>query len=163
NVFVEQKAWAQAMSALERLIRVEPKPQIRSKYHRTAGMICLEHLGRFGDAADHFWAAIEGDPGYKRAADTLERMLRNHKSWKELPRFGPFSLKPLEPVDTDEKRAEQLRLWTNLGDLHAERLHDLESAIVAYEVARRLDPTPARREKLAAVCRSAGGKHLDAA
>ena len=60
------------------------KPQIRAKYHYTAGIICLEHLGRFADAADHLWASVEGDPGYKRSTRALEEMLRNHKSWKAL-------------------------------------------------------------------------------
>jgi len=160
NVFVEQKAWTQAMGVLDRLIRFEQRPATRAKYHYTAGIICLEHLGRFSDAADHLWASVEGDPGYQRFATALEEMLRNHKSWKELARFLSFSLQRLEPVDTDEKRAKQLRLWTELGELHREKLNDLDSAIVAYEVARRLDPTPARRQKLATACMAKGGEHL---
>jgi tetratricopeptide (TPR) repeat protein len=160
NVLVEQKAWSQAMNVIDKLIRGEAKPPVRAKYHYTAGIICLEHLGRFADAADHLWAAVEGDPGYKRAKVALEGMLRGHKSWKELARFWTFSLKHLEPIDSDEKRTEQLRLWTELGELYRERLNDPEDAVVALEVARRLDPTPARRQRLATACIAAGGKHL---
>jgi tetratricopeptide (TPR) repeat protein len=151
------------MACVDRLVATQPKPQIRAKYHYTGGIICLEHLGRFADAADHLWASVEGDPTYKRATKALEQMLRNHKSWKELERFYKFSLQQMGAIDSEEKRTEQLRLWTELGEIHRERLNDLDGAIVAYEVARRLDPTPARRQKLALACIAAGGKHLDMA
>jgi tetratricopeptide (TPR) repeat protein len=149
NVFVEQKSWTQALTVLDRLIKAEPKPQTRAKYHSTAGIICLEHLGRFADAADHLWAAVEGDPGYRRAATALENMLRDHKSWKELARYLQFAIRHLEPIATPEKRAEQIRLWALLGDVYRDRLKDPASAVVAFEVAFRLDPTGARRLRLA--------------
>jgi tetratricopeptide (TPR) repeat protein len=163
GVYIEQKAWRQALDVLGRLIRDQPKPEIRAKYHYTAGMICLEHLGQFADAAEHLWTSVEGDPGYKRAAVALEEMLRLHKSWKELARFYQFALSKLEPIDSDDKRAEQLRMWEALGELYAERLRDLDSAVVALEVARTLDPSPRRRQRLATVCTSAGGRHVELA
>ncbi|MGZ3427977.1 MAG: tetratricopeptide repeat protein, partial [Polyangia bacterium] len=160
GVFIEQKAWGQALGVLDRLIRDQPKPETRAKYHYTAGMICLEHLGRFADASEHLWSSVEGDPGYKRAAVALEEMLRKHKSWKELARFYQFVLQKLEPIDSDSKRAEQLRMWSELGELYFARLHDADSAVVALEVARRLEPTARRRQQLATVCTAAGGRHL---
>ena len=39
GVFIEQKAWGQALDVLARLIRDQDKPEIRAKYHYTAGMI----------------------------------------------------------------------------------------------------------------------------
>ncbi len=160
GVFIEQKAWSQALDVLDRLIRDQPRPETRAKYHYTAGMICLEHLGRFADASEHLWTSVEGDPGYRRAAVALEGMLRSHKSWKELARFYQFVLQKLEPIDSDDKRAEQLRMWAELGELYFERLRDADSAVVALEVARRLDPTARRRQQLATVCTAAGGRHL---
>jgi tetratricopeptide (TPR) repeat protein len=159
NVLIEQKAWSQAMGVLDHLVRGEPKPQTRAKYHYTAGIICLEHLGRFADAADHLWASVTGDPSYKRAQAALEEMLRNHKSWKELARYYQFALRALEPVTTPAGAAEQLRLWTELGELYLERLHDPESAILAMQVALKLDPSAKRRQRLATVCMAAGGAH----
>lgn len=163
GVFIEQKAWSQALATLERLIADQPKPEIRAKYHYTAGMICLEHVGRFADAAEHLWTSVEGDPRYTRAAVALEQMLRLHKSWKELARFYQFALKNLEPIDSDNKRAEQVRMWAALGDLYIERLDDADSAVVALEVARTLEPTAARRQRLATVCTLAGGRHVELA
>lgn len=160
GVFIEQKAWRQALDVLARLIRDQPKPEVRAKYHYTAGMICLEHLGLFADAAEHLWTSVEGDPGYKRSAVALEEMLRLHKSWKELARFYQFALTKLEPIDRDDKRAEQLRLWSELGELYFERLRDADSATVALEVARKLDPSPRRRARLATVATAAGGRHI---
>ena len=163
GVFIEQKMWQQALDTLGRLIRDQPKPETRAKYHYTAGMICLEHVGRFADAAEHLWTSVEGDPGYKRAAVALEEMLRLHKSWKELARFYQFALGKLEPIDSDDKRAQQVRMWAELGELYVGRLQDLDSAVVALEVARTLEPTPQRRQRLATVCTLAGGRHIELA
>jgi tetratricopeptide (TPR) repeat protein len=161
NVYVQQKAWSQAMEVLSRLILGQPKPETRAKYEYTAGMICLEHLGRFADGAEHLWASVEGDPTYRRAAVALEEMLRNHKSWKELVRFFQVMLQKLEPFDTPEKRADQLRMWSELSELYSERLKDLESAIVAYQVVLKLDPSAKRRQHLALLYTSAGPSHVD--
>ena len=163
GVFIEQKAWRQALDVLARLIAGQAKPEVRAKYHYTAGMICLEHLGHFADAAEHLWTSVEGDPGYKRSMVALEEMLRLHKSWKELARLHQFALQKLEPIDSDAKRAEQLRRWGELGDLYFERLHDPDSAVVALEVARKLDPSPRRRQRLATVATAAGGRHIELA
>ena len=87
-------------------------------------------------------------------------MLRRHKSWKELTRFYQFALGKLEPIDSDDKRAEQLRMWAELGELYADPLGNPDSAVVALEVARTLDPSPRRRQRLATVCTVAGGRHI---
>jgi tetratricopeptide (TPR) repeat protein len=158
NVLVEQKAWVAAMEVLTRLIAGEPKPETRAKYQHTAGLICLEHLGRFADAAEHLWAAVQGDPQNPRTTRALEEMLRNHKSWKELARLCQFRLQHLG--QGEEARAEQLRLWTALGELYAERLNDPDSALVAHDVALKLEPTPKRRQRLATLCTSLGPRFL---
>ncbi len=161
NLYVEQKAWSQAMDTLYRLISVEQLPAARAKYRYTAGMICLEQLARFGEAADHLWASLEDDPSLERSATALEEMLRNHKSWKELARYYQFALKHLPAADP---HAQQLRLWSALGELYHDHLNDPASALVAYEVALRFDQTNSkRRQQLATLYTEAGPAHLDKA
>jgi tetratricopeptide (TPR) repeat protein len=162
ELYVEQKAWSQAMEVLERLVTSEKELVVRAKYQYTAGMIYLEHLARFGDAADYLWASLEGDPTRARTRKALEDMLRNHKSWKELARYYQWSLQHLDSsLSADKTHAVQLELWTSLGLLYLEKLGDSDSAIVALEVALRFDPDNLKRhQQLATLYTAAGPSQL---
>jgi tetratricopeptide (TPR) repeat protein len=163
RLHVEQKAWADALGILERLVDHEKAPVARAKYRYTAGMICLEHTGRFSEAADHLWASVQDDPTLERAQVALETMLKNHKSWKELARLYRWSLKQLDARSQGDHRDDKkkLQLWITLGELCLTRLHDTEAALLAFEVAARLEPTDlSRQEQLAQVYALAGPKYL---
>jgi tetratricopeptide (TPR) repeat protein len=141
DVYVEQKAWQQAVEMLERLIAVEKSPQVRAKYRHAAGLICRDELGKPGLAAKLLNEALDDDPSLARSAAALEELYRERQEWKELMRFYRRALKRIGPASPDDgQNDERLRLWSALGDVCIDQLGERESAIAAFEAALAFDP-----------------------
>jgi tetratricopeptide (TPR) repeat protein len=168
DVYVEQKAWAQGLEMLERLIAAEKNPTVRAKYRHAAGLICRDELGKPEEAARLLTEALDDDQSLERSAQALEELFRDRQEWKELARFYRKALKRLgpEPGDgqKDSKTPERLRLWSALGDVCLDKLGERESALAALEVALTLDRGNLDRHKqLADLYVQAGPDRFDKA
>jgi tetratricopeptide (TPR) repeat protein len=164
DVYVEQKAWAQGLEMLERLIAIEKSVQVRAKYRHAAGLICRDELGRPDEAAKHLYEALDDDPSLDRSAQALEELFTERQDWKELARFYRRALKRIGPETGDGRNGERLRLWSALGDVCLERLGERESAIAAFEVALTLAPNDTeRRKRIADLYVQAGPERFDKA
>ena len=168
DVYVEQKAWAQGLEMLERLIAAEKSPTVRAKYRHAAGLICRDELGRPEEAAKLLIEALDDDQTLERSAQALEELFNERQEWKELARFYRKELKRIGPETSDgqkdPKNAERLRLWSALGEVCLDKLGERESALAALEVALTLDRNNLDRHKqLADLYVQAGPDRFDKA
>lgn len=167
DVYVEQKAWAQALEMLERLIAIEKVAGVRAKYRHAAGLIARDELGRPEQAAKLLNEALDDDPGLTRSAQALEELYKERQDWKELARFYRRALKrigPAAPGQDDGQDEERLRLWSGLGEVCLDKLGERASALAALEVALTLDRGNMDRHKqLADLYVQAGPDHFDKA
>jgi tetratricopeptide (TPR) repeat protein len=165
DVYVEDRAWAQALEMLERLIAVEKLPSVRARYRHTAGLICRDELKRSADAAAHLRGALDDDSTLDRAWQALEQCYTEQQEWKELARVYRGLLKrlgPESPGDADGQNRERLRVWSALGDVCWHELGERESALAALEVALGFDRGNLDRHKrLADLYVQAGAEHFE--
>jgi tetratricopeptide (TPR) repeat protein len=162
DLYVEQKAWANALEMLERLVAVERSPSLRAKYRHAAGLICRDELGRPDVAAAHLSAALEDDATLQRSAEALEALYLERQEWKELARYYRKQLKrlgPESPGDADGKNGERLRVWSTLGEICLDKLGERESALAALEVALTFDRGNLERHKRIADLYVQAGPH----
>jgi tetratricopeptide (TPR) repeat protein len=149
-----QKKWDEAIVAMGKIEDYETDPEHRSRLHYTAAVIFRDQLGRPKEAAHHFDQALVKDPSNRRAFDSLKKLYREQQNFKGLVKAYRLMLKRL-PEETSTE--EQVQLWHELGEICQEKLHDAKGAIVAFEVAAKLDPSnEARQERLAQLYITAG-------
>jgi golgin subfamily B member 1 len=151
DVYVEQKAWIDALAALRRLVEREPVASVRARYRHAAGMIYRDELDEVEEALKHLKAALTDDPSLTRASEAIEQILGAEERWVELEKHYADTLKKLGPEADDGRNGERLRLWSALGELCLSKLNQVEHGIAALEVATHLDGSPERHDRLAAL------------
>jgi tetratricopeptide (TPR) repeat protein len=150
DAYVEMHAWPEALAMLERLIAVEKVVTVRAKYKLAAALICRDELGRLEPAMGLLRDALEDDAELARAAMALEEMFTQRGEWLELARLYRKQLKtlgPESPADADGKNEERRRIWSQLGNVCADQLGDVDSSIAAFEVALSFERENLERRK----------------
>jgi tetratricopeptide (TPR) repeat protein len=154
EALLRQKKWDEAIVAMGKIEDYETDQSHRSRLHYTAAVIFRDKLKKPTDAAYHFDQALVKNPGNRKAFDSLKKLYRAQKNYKGLAKAYRLMLQRL-PEDTPVD--EQVALWNELGVICHDQLHDAKGAIVAFEVAAKLDPTDeARQERLAQLYLTAG-------
>ncbi len=161
---VERSQWSDALATLAQLAAVERAPAVRARYRNTAAMICRDELDRPEDAIGLLWQALEDDPSLKRAAESLEELLRALDSDDRLIDYYTVALERLNSDASAPAKAERLRLWSALGDRLLGHSGRREEALSALAVAAHLDADNANRHvQLASLYDAAGEEHVNAA
>lgn len=154
EAYILQKKWDDAIKAMGKIEDHETDPTHRARLHYTAAVIYRDELNRPKDAAHHFDQALVKDPTNRRAFEALKKLYTDQGNFKGLAKAYRLMLQRL-PEETP--KAEQEALWHELGDICQHKLHDAKGAIVAYEVAAKLNPAnEARQELLAQLYATAG-------
>ncbi len=154
EVYIEQRKWTDAIQAMGKIEDYEQSPMHRSRLHYTAAVIFRDELKQTDDAVHHFDQALLKDPSFRKAFDALKKLYTQQENYKALAKAYHVMLQRL-PEDTPA--VEQAQLWTELGDICQFHLADPGEAIVAYEVADKLDPADeVRKEHLARLYAGAG-------
>ena len=149
-----QKNWHEALDALKRLEQLENDPAHSYRLHYTAAIILRDELNKPKEAGRHFDLALEQDPTNRRAFDALKELFTAQGNFEGLAKAYRRMLKRLPETTPLE---EQVQLWHELGTLCQDKMKDARGAIVAFEVAARLDPSDvARQENLGQLYASAG-------
>jgi tetratricopeptide (TPR) repeat protein len=148
------KEWGKAVETLEKVAGLETEPAIRARARYTLAAIYRDEMQDNAKAVEVFTQVLEDDPMFVRAFDAIERILSEGHNWKDLARAYRRQLKRLPaeaPVEI------KLRLWDALADVAVKHLKNRESAVLALEVAAKLDPDNfARLEQLAQMYHEAG-------
>jgi len=161
EVYIEERKWDEAISSMGKIEDHETDPKHRSRLHYTAAVIFRDELNRPADAAHHLDQALVKDPLFLKAFEALKKMYTEQGNFKALAKAYRLMLQRL-PEDTPAD--EQVALWHELGTLCQEKLGDMREAIIAFEVADKLDPTnEAREANLASLLAAAGPDAYDKA
>ncbi|MCC6750827.1 MAG: SIR2 family protein [Deltaproteobacteria bacterium] len=154
EVHIEQKRWEDCIAVLTQLERLETDGTHSYRLHYTAAVILRDELKRPQEAARHLDLALQADPTNQKAFTALKQLYTEQGNYKGLVQAFRLMLKRL-PAETPV--AEQVRLWHELGQICQEKLQDAKGAIVAFEVAAKIDPTNVHRlETLARLYATAG-------
>ena len=154
EVYIEERKWDEAISAMGKIEDGETDPKHRSRLHYTAAVIFRDELKRPGDAAHHLDQALVKDPTFRKAFDALKKLYTEQGNFKALAKAYRLMLQRM-PEETPVE--EQVMFWHELGVLCQEQLGDMREAIIAFEVADKLNPTDEAREaNLASLLAAAG-------
>lgn len=92
-----------------------------------------------------YHVSLDLDPRRVSAFEDMERLLVKRKEWTLLEE----SYRAMIGRAKDEPVSFRLVLWRSLAELYEEVLHDVDNAIMAYEVIRELDQSrPEEAQKL---------------
>ncbi len=144
EVYIEQRRWNDAVEAMGKIEDHETDATHRSRLHYTAAVIYRDELKQIEEAAHHFDQALVKDPSFFKAFEALKKLYTQQENYKKLAKAYHVMLQRL-PEDTPKH--EQVALWQELGEICQHKLQDAGEAIVAYEVADKLDPSDEEREE----------------
>ena len=154
EVYIEQRKWKDAVLAMGKIEDYETDATHRSRLHYTAAVIYRDELKQQEEAAHHFDQALVKDPSFFKAFEALKKLYTEQENYKKLAQAYHLMLQRL-PEETSNH--EKVTLWQELGDICQDKLQDGREAIVAYEVADKLDPTnEARQANLSRLYAAAG-------
>ena len=154
DVYTGQKKWAEAVEVIKKLEAIETEPAQSYRLHHAAAIIFRDELTDTKEAVKHLDLALQADPTNMKAFTKLENVCIQQGNYKLLATAYRRMLKRL-PETTPV--AEQVRLWHELGRISQDELHDAKGAIVAFEVAAKLDPADVgRQENLGRLYATAG-------
>ena len=161
DLFTTSRLWGQATEILLRLADLETAPGARARHLQRAALLRRDELNDLDGAVELLNRSLEEAPGETSAFDTIERILTEATSWKELARNYRKMIKRLPAQGFVELR---LRLWNSLAEVSLRRLDDREMATTAFEVASSLEPENLHRhEMLADLYVQAGPDRIDKA
>jgi tetratricopeptide (TPR) repeat protein len=161
DVRVHKHLWKEAVETIKEIETLESDPAHSYRLNYTAGVIYRDELKQPREAVIHLDRALEADPTNMKAFGKLKAVCEQQGNFKALAKAYRRMLRRL-PESTPIE--EQVRLWHELGDICQDRLQDAKGAIVAFEMARRIDPSNALRdENLARLYASAGPDAFDKA
>lgn len=161
GLYTEHKRWPGALAMLAKLAELEPAPALRAKYHYTAGVIQRDELSAPAEALALLEKALDDDPDLHKAFEAVERLHTEAQDWKELARAYRRMIRRLPDSGMNEVKA---RLWNGLGVVALRYLGDREAAILALEVASKIErENMARHELLADLYVEVGPAAIDKA
>lgn len=119
-----------AVEVLEELVRIEQDEQARVRLNQTLGEVYRDEIKNEQRAVQYFNAALDLDPNFVKAFESIESLLSSSQNWQSLEENYIAMLKRIPDTRAGIKEV----LWKNLGDLYRFRLRSLEGATQAYKV-----------------------------
>lgn len=125
-----------AVEVLEELVRIEQDEKARVRLNQTLGEVYRDEIKNEQRAVQYFNAALDLDPTFVKAFESIESLLSSSGNWTGLEENYIAMLKRIPDTRAGIKEV----LWKNLGDLYRFRLRNLEGATQAYRVIVRMKP-----------------------
>jgi tetratricopeptide (TPR) repeat protein len=147
EIYEVTRQWNEMISCLEQLVELQSEPSEKIKYIVQIAEMYQQQLNDVTNAVVFYNKALDINPAYLEAFVALETLLSQHEKWQLLDENYRGMLARL-PQD-ESQREMKIMLWKRLGDLHSQKLNNLEHAITAYEWVYNLDTSLANLEALA--------------
>jgi tetratricopeptide (TPR) repeat protein len=125
-----------AVEVLEELVRIEQDEKARVRLNQTLGEVYRDEIRNEQRAVQYFNAALDLDPTFVKAFESIESLLSTSGNWQGLEENYIAMLKRIPDTRAGIKEV----LWKNLGDLYRFRLRNLEGATQAYRVIVKMQP-----------------------
>ncbi|MBC7794909.1 MAG: hypothetical protein H7Z43_14485, partial [Clostridia bacterium] len=134
--YMETHQSPQAVEVLEQAVGLATEPQRLSDINFLLAQVLERDVKNDVGAVKHYNKALDAAPTNVKAFEAIERILTQARAWDKLEgnyRAMIERSKVLTP-------AIRLILWRNLAELYRRVLKQLDNAIMAYEVIRKMDP-----------------------
>ena len=129
-LYRQTRQGARAVEVLEELVRIEPDEKARVRLNQMLGEVYRDEIKNEQRAVQYFNAALDLDPNFVKAFESIESLLSSSQNWQSLEENYIAMLKRISDTRAGIKEV----LWKNLGDLYRFRLRSLEGATQAYQV-----------------------------
>ncbi|OGQ18384.1 MAG: hypothetical protein A2138_00460 [Deltaproteobacteria bacterium RBG_16_71_12] len=136
GLYRQSRQGPRAVEVLEELVRVEQDEKARVRLNQTLGEVYRDEIKNEARAVQYFNAALDLDPNFVKAFESIETMLSSTSNWSALEENYIAMLKRIPDTRAGIKEV----LWKNLGDLYRFRLRSLEGATQAYRVVVKMKP-----------------------
>lgn len=146
GLYRQTRQGPRAVEVLEELVRVEQDEKARVRLNQTLGEVYRDEIKNEARAVQYFNAALDLDPNFVRAFESIETMLSSTGNWPALEENYIAMLKRIPDTRAGIKEV----LWKNLGDLYRFRLRSLEGATQAYRVVVKMKPDSAENVEVLA-------------
>lgn len=137
QLYRQSRQGPRAVEILEELVRIEPDEKVRVRLNHTLGEVWRDELKNEARAVQYFNAALDLDPTFVKAFESIEGLLSQSSQWASLEENYIAMLKRLPPADPKGIKGV---IWRNLGDLYRYKLKNLEGATQAYKVLAKMTP-----------------------
>lgn len=137
QLYRQARQGPRAVEILEELVRIEPDEKARVRLNQTLGEVWRDELKNDARAVQYFNAALDLDPTFVKAFESIESLLSSAGNWQGLEENYIAMLKRLPQTDP---RGIKGVLWKNLGDLYRFKLKNLAGATQAYTVVAKMQP-----------------------
>ncbi len=137
QLYRQTRQGPRAVEILEELVRVEQDEKARVRLNQTLGEVWRDELKNDSRAVQYFNAALDLDPTFVKAFESIEQLLSSASNWAGLEENYIAMLKRLPQSDTKGIKGV---LWKNIGDLYRYKLKNLEGATQAYKVLAKMSP-----------------------
>jgi golgin subfamily B member 1 len=137
QLYRQARQGARAVEILEELVRIEPDEKVRVRLSQTLGEVWRDELKNDERAVQYFNAALDLDPTFVKAFESIESLLSSSASW---PRLEENYIAMLKRLPQQDPRNIKGVLWKNLGDLYRYKLKNLAGATQAYTVLAKMQP-----------------------
>jgi tetratricopeptide (TPR) repeat protein len=137
GLYRQTRQGPRAVEVLEELVRIEPDEKSRVRLNQTLGEVYRDEVKNEARAVQYFNAALDLDPTFVKAFESIETVLSSSQNWPALEQNYIGMLKRLPATD---KHGIKEVIWRNLGDLYRYRLKNLDGATQAYTVLAKLQP-----------------------
>ncbi len=139
QLYRQTRQGPRAVEVLEELVRVEQDQDSRVRLNQTLGEVYRDEIKNDQRAVQYFNAALDLDPNFVKAFESIESLLSSTGNWPALEENYIAMLKRIPDTRAGIKEV----LWKNLGDLYRFRLRNLDGATQAYRVIVRMQPNSA--------------------
>ncbi|MDP2339711.1 MAG: hypothetical protein Q8O67_02035 [Deltaproteobacteria bacterium] len=137
QLYRQTRQGPRAVEILEELVRVEQDEKARVRLNQTLGEVWRDELKNDARAVQYFNAALDLDPTFVKAFESIEQLLSSASNWQGLEENYIAMLKRLPQADNKGIKGV---LWKNIGDLYRYKLKNLEGATQAYKVLAKMSP-----------------------
>ncbi|MCA9514418.1 MAG: tetratricopeptide repeat protein [Myxococcales bacterium] len=148
----QSRDFLEAIRYLNHLIQIEEEPKRKAQYAFTAAMLYRDELGDPAQAIKYYNLTLDHNIENLRAFQTIDELLTKSHQWKPLEQNYRRMIQRVQQAagSWDQAPALLFTLFKNLGEIYRSRLMNLESAVSAFELAKKQRPNDeAVREILA--------------
>ena len=137
QLYRQTRQGPRAVEILEELVRIEQDETARVRLNQTLGEVWRDELKNDARAVQYFNAALDLDPTFVKAFESIEQLLGAASNWQGLEENYLSMLKRLPQADSKGIKSV---LWKNIGDLYRYKLKNIEGATQAYTVLAKMSP-----------------------
>ncbi len=171
DLFTVTEQWKKAVETIERFTQLEKDSIRRGSYYQAAGTVCRDKIKAHDQALEYYERALDCFfedeerlpksmlPRALKSFIAIDKILTAKRDWKSQERAYRRMIRRVS-----EKNPIIVDLLHSLGEIYRSRLKHYKSAIQAFELAQKLDPSkPERGEILAELYVLAGSDFADKA